>query len=101
MPQLKLLTVITEALLAKRLIEELEGLGVTGYSISEVKGKGAGPVSASEWEGRNRKIETLVPKRIAEKILEHLEKEYFEDFSVIAYTTDATVVRSEKFDPSS
>jgi len=97
MTTLKLLTIITEALVAKRLITDLEGFHVSGYTISEVEGKGSSNLSASDWEGRNKKIEILLSNELAERILEHVQNEYFENYSVVAYLKDVQVIRSEKF----
>ena len=97
MVQIKLLTIVAEALITKRILADLERMGVSGYSISEVRGKGESSIDASEWEGRNRRIETLIPEKLANEIIELLQAEYFEDYSVVVFTTDVSVVRSEKF----
>ncbi len=94
---LKLLTVIAEAFLESRLVEEIKGLGVKGYSVSEVRGEGSRGVRASEWEGRNVKIETLVSAEVADLILQHVAANYFPNYAVVAYVTDAHVVRGEKY----
>ena len=50
----KLLTIIAEALLEVRLVNEIKGLGARGYSVSEVRGEGSRGIRASEWEGKER-----------------------------------------------
>ncbi|GIW52375.1 MAG: hypothetical protein KatS3mg081_1730 [Gemmatimonadales bacterium] len=37
---LKLVTIITEAVIEKELVQELTGLGVSGYTITDARGKG-------------------------------------------------------------
>ena len=37
----RLLTIITEAAIEKRLLQDLEQLGARGYTISEARGKGS------------------------------------------------------------
>lgn len=75
----------------------ITALGARGYSVGHVRGQGSRGVRASDWEGQNVRIETLVLPEVAEKILEHLTREYFQNFAVIAYTQDAAVVRGEKY----
>jgi nitrogen regulatory protein P-II 2 len=94
---LKLLTVIAEAVLEDHLIRELRGLGARGYSRSEVSGEGTRGVHASDWEGRNVKIEMLVGPEVADRILEHVAGSYFEHYAVVAYVQDVQVVRREKY----
>ncbi len=94
---MKLLTIVSEALLESRLVEDLEKLGVIGYSISTVKGDLRGHVRASEWEGANIKIESLLSPELADKVLHLLNSEYFPSYAVIAYLTEAEVIRADKF----
>jgi nitrogen regulatory protein PII len=94
---LKKVTIIAEALLEPRLARELRQLGATGYTISDVHGEGSRGVRASEWEGDNVRVETLVGAETADRILAHVAAEYFEHYAVIAWVTDVQVVRGEKY----
>ena len=94
---LKLVTVIAEAVLEQRLIEDVRRLGAGGYSLGEVRGEGSRGVRASEFEGKNLKLETIVSAEIAERILTHLAERYFPSYAVIAYVADVQVVRGEKY----
>ena len=94
---LKLLTVIAEAFLESRLLEEIKGLGAKGYSLSEVRGEGSRGVRASEWEGRNVKIEMLVSAKVGDQILQHVAAHYFPNYAVVAYVTDVRAVRGDKY----
>ncbi|MDP9348766.1 MAG: transcriptional regulator [Gemmatimonadota bacterium] len=94
---LKLLTIIAEAVLEDHLIREIRGLGARGYSRSEVTGEGTRGVRASDWEGRNVKIEVLTGPEVADRILEHVAGSYFEHYAVVAYVQDVQVVRGEKY----
>lgn len=98
---LKKVTIIAEAVLEPRLVQELRALGVTGYTVSGAHGEGSRGVRASEWEGDNVMVETLVGARTADRILEHVAQEYFEHYAVIAYVTDVQVVRGDKYLTSS
>lgn len=94
---LKLLTVVAEAVLHDRLLREMRELGARGYTLTEAFGEGTRGVHASDWEGKNLRIETLVPEGVAERILQHLHAEYFEHYAVIAYLQDVQVIRGTKY----
>jgi nitrogen regulatory protein P-II 2 len=94
---LRKLTIVAEAILENQLIEDVRRLGATGYSIGEVRGEGSRGVRASEWEGRNVRIETIVARDVADAILEHVADRYFQHYAVIAYVQDVEVVRGAKY----
>ena len=94
---LKLVTIIGEALLEDRLVQELRGLGATGYTVTRASGRGTRGVRASEWEGQNVRIETLVGEDVADRVLSHLANHYFELYAVIAYVQTVDVVRGDKY----
>lgn len=94
---LKLITIIAEAFLEDKLIREVKKLGAKGYTISEGRGEGSRGVRASEWEGGNIRLEAIVSPQVAERILERLAQEYFENYAVIAYVETVEVVRGDKY----
>jgi nitrogen regulatory protein P-II 2 len=94
---LKLVTIIAEGLLRDRLVHELLELGATGYTLSEVKGEGSRGVRASDFAGRNVRIESIVPPGLADRILDHLAEHYFAHYAVVVYTMDVDVVRGDKY----
>jgi nitrogen regulatory protein P-II 2 len=93
----KLVTIVAEGLLRDRIIDDLLKLGAKGYTIGEVHGHGSSGISEQFWDGPQLRIETLVTSDVADRILQHLQQHYFENFSVIAYVVDATVVRADKY----
>lgn len=95
--QLKRVTIIAEALLEDRLIRDITGLGAKGFTITEARGRGSRGVRASEWEGKNLKLESIVSNGVATQILERLKAKYFEHYAVIAYLENVEVVRGEKY----
>ena len=95
--QLKRVTIIAEALLEDRLIRDITGLGAKGFTITEARGRGSRGVRASEWEGKNLKLESIVSSEVAVQILERLKAKYFEHYAVIAYLENVEVVRGEKY----
>lgn len=94
---LKLVTIVTERILEDRLLRTLERLGAKGYTLTQATGKGSRGVRASEWEGPDSRIETLVSPAIADAIVEHVAEKYFEHYAVILYVQDAEVVRGDKY----
>lgn len=95
--RLKLVTIIMEAVLEDQLVDDIRDLGATGYTLVEVHGEGSRGIGASDFEGRNLRLETLVPPAVADRILEHLAAEYFPLYAVIAYAMDVEVVRGQKY----
>lgn len=98
--KVKLLTVIAEAVLRDRLVEELKAAGASGYTVAEVHGSGFGTVRASEWAGPSVRLETVVTTEIAEALLKVLAERYFPSWSVVAYLQDVDVVRADRYGPS-
>jgi nitrogen regulatory protein P-II 2 len=94
---LKLVTLVAEAILEPQLLADIVRLGASGYSVGHVHGQGSRGVRASEWEGKNVRIEVIVPPDVAEAILYHIAQRYFEHYAVIAYTTDVDVIRGDKY----
>lgn len=95
--QLKLITIIAEDGLEARLLRDLKALGSKGYTIANVRGVGLHTDRTNEFEGENIRIETLVSKDVADKILEKLSADYFDRYSIIAYVETVEVVRGERF----
>lgn len=94
---LKLVTIVTERILEDRLLRTVEELGASGYTVTQATGRGSRGVRASEWEGPDSRIETLVSPEVADAIVEHVADAYFEHYAVIVYVQDAEVVRGEKY----
>ena len=92
-------TIVTESLLKERIIALVRRHGATGFTLTLVEGEGSRGVRASDWEGRNVKLETLVSSETADAILEELGDTYFEDFAVIAWLSEVNVLRGGKFTP--
>ena len=90
-------TIVTESILRDEIVTMIKGEGATGYTLTKVEGEGSRGVRASDWEGRNICIETLVTAKVADAILEKLNTTYFEDYSVIAWLSEVNVLRGEKF----
>jgi nitrogen regulatory protein P-II 2 len=94
--ELERVTIVAEAVLESRLIAAIREVGARGWTLTEVRGEGSRGVRASEWEG-NVKIETLVPKVVADRLLALLAHDYFPHSAVVAYADRVRVVRGDKY----
>ncbi len=94
----KLLTVITEADIEENLIEDINRLGAKGYTISSVTGKGEKGIRNSVWSlNSNIKIEIICNAKTCENIAKFLNENYFENYALILFVTDISVLRSIKY----
>lgn len=94
----KLVTIITEAVIEKELIESLENLGVTGYTITDVRGKGHRGVRNTGWEhGANIRIDVVCEDSLSKAIANCLKEHYYENYAMILFVADVDVLRPEKF----
>lgn len=91
------LTIVAEAVVEARLLRDLEAAGVRGWTLTSGRGRGTSQVDASEWEGANVRLETLLSSAAAEKVLAMLAELYFPHFAVVAWMSPAQVVRGDKF----
>ena len=95
---IKLVTIVVEPVLEYRLTSEIRELGATGFTVTEGRGAGTrGGSRGTDEPGTNVRIEALVPEDVADRIVDHLARHYFQDYSIIAYVADVDVVRTRKF----
>lgn len=94
---LKLVTIIAEGFLEEKLVRDIKKLGAKGYTITDARGEGSRGVRASEWEGSNIRLETIVSPAVADRILSHLAEVYFANYAVIAFVENVEVVRGDKY----
>ena len=95
--ELKLVTVIAERLLRDRVLDDLRKCGAKGFTICNATGEASRGVRASEWEGQNLRIESIVSHEVADRIVERIADDFFEDYAVIVYLHDVQVVRGDKY----
>jgi nitrogen regulatory protein PII len=93
-----LLTIITEGKLETRLADDIERLGAHGYTITDSRGKGAQGLRDAEWDyDRNIRVEVICTQETAKAIAAHLWKTYYDDFAMVVFSDDVSVLRPEKF----
>jgi len=94
----KLLTVITEAALEGTLVRDLDRLNAHGYTITDARGKGSRGVRDAGWEASgNIRIEVVCEAETADAIAAYLQAHYHDDYAMILFMSDITVLRREKF----
>jgi nitrogen regulatory protein P-II 2 len=94
---LKKVTIIAERLLKDPIVKIVREAGASGHTLIAVEGEGSRGINASDWEGRNVQIDTIVSAAVADAILKRLTAKYLENYAVIAYVSDVTVLRRGKF----
>lgn len=94
---MKLVTLVSESVLADRLVLELRRLGATGWTLTEARGDGSRGIRSGPLPGENVRLETVVAPEVAERILAMLASEYFPHFALVAWVSDVHVVRGEKY----
>lgn len=93
-----LLTVITEAAIESVLLKDLESLGMLGYTIADVRGKGSrGVRDGQRQESANIRIETVLTTQKATAILDYLAKHYYDHYAMIAFAREVDILRPAKF----
>ena len=94
----KLLTVICEARLESRLAEDVMRLGAHGYTVTDARGRGARGVRNAAWDSAaNIRLEVVCEEQVAQRIAEHLKKNYYDNFAMILFSVDVEVLRPERF----
>ena len=94
----KLVTVVAEAVLEGRIVDDVMRLGAHGYTITDVRGEGARGKRASSWEhNRNIRLEAVCAEPAAESIVEWLAETYYAHYAIVVWVSDVEVLRGEKF----
>jgi nitrogen regulatory protein P-II 2 len=95
--RLKLVTIVAEPVLEGRLVGELKALGASGWTVSESRGEGSRGMRASDLPGEGVRIEVVASAAVAERIVDHVARQYFPHYAVIAWVSEVEVVRGDKY----
>ena len=101
-PAIKLV-IVTEKLLLKKISKIIDEAGATGYTVLSASGKGSRNVRSSGQPTvgesfSNIQIEVLTPTReMALTISDTVAREFFEDYSGIAYICNAEILSAHNF----
>ena len=93
----QLVTIIAESVIEQKLIDDVKGCGVKGYSIGHVRGEGQTGGRALDITGSSLRLETVVTESVADAILSMLGTKYFDTYAVVAWVTPVVVARPERF----
>jgi nitrogen regulatory protein P-II 2 len=93
----QLLTIIAEAVLEQRLIDDVKRLGAKGYSIGHVRGEGATGRAALDFAGPSVRLESVMTDEVVDRVFEVLASDYFPHFAVVAWAVPVRVARPERF----
>ena len=96
---LKLVTIVGETVIMEDIAAEGIDLGATGFTLSEVVGQGARSArNVIDTAGaKTMRVEFVVPMEVAERILTHVSRNYFEHYACIAWVADVQVVRGQLY----
>ena len=94
----KFVTVICEPFLSSSLLNLSQELGATGFTVTEVRGQGNGEKSSGEIPDSKSKIEIVAESQLALKMMKAIAEKFFENYSLITYSSDISILRSEKFE---
>lgn len=98
MEKRKLISIITEAALESRLLNDLARLGAHGCTVLDARGRGARGARDADWDqSQNVKIEVICDPATADAIAEHCRKTFGPYYAMVLYLSDVDVFRPEKF----
>lgn len=93
-----LLTVITEAVIEKKLLQDLKQLGVAGYTVLDARGEGRrGVRDAARGEAANIQIEVICSRALAETVLLNFQARYYDNYAMVSFLQDIEIIRPDKF----
>ena len=94
----KLLTIVTEAVLEAELCEELGELGAAGFTVVNARGSGSRGIRDAGWSSSgNIRVEVVCSEEVAQRITRYLQDKYYENYAMIVFESDVTVLRPQKF----
>ena len=93
---LKLITIVIEDSIKRELLNKIIELGGTGYTCHEVQGYGSRGARKDPFRS-NTQIQMVCPESVATAILTFVSHHYFENFACIAWLSDVSVVRGERY----
>lgn len=97
MKQRKLVTIVIESGLARRIEGDIRAAGAKGFTSTLAHGAGPRDQRASDVDGGNVRIESVVSNEVLEVILEKLERDYFPYYAISCWVSQVEVVRDERY----
>jgi hypothetical protein len=95
--KVSLVTIIAGFELEERLVNDLRGLGVKGYTQGRVEGRGVhGPRLAGLVDAANMRLEMLVGNALARRIFDRIESKYGGQ-TIMAYRHEVEAIPRDEF----
>jgi nitrogen regulatory protein P-II 2 len=93
-----LLVVIAEAAIERLLIADAKRLGALGYTVYECHGGGIAGDREGAWElDRSISLNFICTSEVAERIADHILRQYSKNYAISMYVHEVGVFRAEKF----
>jgi len=94
----KILVIITEAVLEKRLVADCLRLGAHGYTVHDVRGGSKLGAREALWEAdRSIEVKVICSVGVADEISRHVLAEYAPHHSLSMFFSDVEVLRPDKY----
>lgn len=94
----KLLVLIAEAALEKRLVADVMRLGALGYTVHDVRGGSQHAVREGRWEAdRTVEVKVVCDEPVADAIAAHVMSTHAPHFGLTMYFADVSVLRPHKY----
>ena len=98
MARAKLVTIVSETVLAERLTRLVLEAGASGYTLAAAQGMGSrGLRSTTVVDGENVRIEALMSASAASQVLDVLARDFFPHYALVAWSAEVEVLRGAKF----
>lgn len=93
----QLVTIVAEAVVENKIIDDVKACGARGYSVHHVRGEGVTGNRSLDLNGPSIRLETVVTDSVADAIMQMLAATYFNRYAVVAWTTPVQVARPARF----
>lgn len=93
----QLVTIVAEAVVENKLIDDVKACGARGYSLHHVRGEGVTGNRSLELNGPSIRLETVVTDGVADAIMQRLASHYFDRYAVVAWISPVQVARPARF----
>jgi nitrogen regulatory protein P-II 2 len=94
---MKLLVIVAESVLRDRLVAELKTLRVPACTVTSAVSWAREGLGSGEFEGPSIRLEVVASEEVIDTLLGVLSERYFPTWSVMAWVSDASVIRPEKY----
>jgi nitrogen regulatory protein P-II 2 len=94
----KLLVLIAEAALEKRLVADVRAAGAHGYTVHDVRGGSEYATREGHWEAdRTIELKVICEEKVADAIAAHVMETYAPYYGLTLFFSEVAVLRPGKF----